>query len=64
MSNEQDMRSRAKDHLPSVLLTLLSIVQALALQLLWEHVPPTLSCMCWTGTQCCVGCRSAQRYSA
>lgn len=32
------MRSRAKEHFPMVLLTLLSIVQALALELLWSHV--------------------------
>ena len=35
---ENDMRTRAKDHLPSVLLTLLSIMQALALELLWDHI--------------------------
>ena len=32
------IRIRAKDQLPVVLLTLLSIVQALALELLWDHV--------------------------
>ena len=32
------MRERAKEHFPMVLLTLLSIVQALALELLWSHV--------------------------
>ena len=32
------IRDRAKEHLPMVLLTLLSIVQALALELLWSHV--------------------------
>jgi hypothetical protein len=32
------MRARAKSHMPSVLLTLLSILQALALELLWSHV--------------------------
>ena len=32
------IRNRAKEHLPTVLLTLLSIVQALALELLWSHV--------------------------
>lgn len=31
-------RDRAKEHLPTVLLTLLSIVQALALELLWSHI--------------------------
>lgn len=33
-----DIRDRAKDNLPTVLLTLLSIVQALALELMWEHL--------------------------
>ena len=32
------MRERAKEHFPTVLLTLLSIVQALALELLWAHL--------------------------
>jgi hypothetical protein len=32
------MRQRAKDNLPAVLLTLLSIVQALAIELMWEHL--------------------------
>ena len=32
------LRTRAKEHFPSVLLTLLSIVQALALELLWSHI--------------------------
>ena len=32
------MRDRAKEQFPMVLLTLLSIVQALALELLWSHV--------------------------
>ena len=32
------IRIRAKDQLPMVLLTLLSIVQALALELLWGYV--------------------------
>ena len=36
-----DMRDRAKEHFPTVLLTLLSIVQALALELLWSHVRET-----------------------
>jgi hypothetical protein len=31
-------RDRAKEHFPAVLLTLLSIVQAIALELLWSHV--------------------------
>ena len=33
-----DIRDRAKEHLPSVLLTLMSIIQALALEFLWEVV--------------------------
>ncbi len=32
------LRERAKEHFPTVLLTLLSIVQALALELLWTHL--------------------------
>ena len=32
------IRKRTKEHFPMVLLTLLSIVQALALELLWSHV--------------------------
>lgn len=32
------IRNRARDRLPSVLLTLLSIVQALALEFLWSHI--------------------------
>ncbi|MBT8115644.1 MAG: hypothetical protein KJP04_09690 [Arenicella sp.] len=32
------LRDRVKQHFPSVLLTLLSIVQALALELLWSHM--------------------------
>jgi hypothetical protein len=35
------MRERAKEHFPAVLLTLLSIVQALALELLWSHLQKT-----------------------
>lgn len=35
------IRKRAQDHFPTVLLTLLSIVQALALELLWEHIQET-----------------------
>lgn len=33
-----DIRDRAKEHFPSVLLTLLSMVQALALELLWARL--------------------------
>ena len=36
-----EIRSRAKEHFPTVLLTLLSIVQALALELLWSHLHET-----------------------
>lgn len=36
-----EMRNRTKEHFPMVLLTLLSIVQALALELLWSHVRET-----------------------
>lgn len=32
------IRNRVKNHFPSVLLTLLSIVQAVALELLWSHI--------------------------
>ncbi len=32
------MRQRAKAHMPMVLLTLLSIIQALAPELTWEHI--------------------------
>lgn len=34
----QELRERARANLPTVLLTLLSIVQALALEILWTHV--------------------------
>lgn len=34
----QELRERARANLPTVLLTLLSIVQALALEFLWTHV--------------------------
>jgi len=33
----ESIRIRAREHLPSVLLTLLSIVQAIALESLWDH---------------------------
>ncbi len=44
------IRNRAKEQLPMVLLTLLSIVQALALELLWSHVRASayLFEMTWT----------------
>ena len=35
------IRDRAKEHFPTVLLTLLSIVQAFALELLWSHLRET-----------------------
>ncbi len=45
--NQNRISQRAKANLPTVLLTLLSIVQALALELMWEHVTgsPTLYVM-------------------
>jgi len=36
-----EMRQRATENFPSVLLTLLSIVQALAVELLWSHIRAT-----------------------
>ena len=44
------MRERAKQQMPMVLLTLLSIIQALALELLWAHVrsEPALFILNWT----------------
>lgn len=44
------IRNRAREQLPMVLLTLLSIVQALALELLWSHVRESayLFEMTWT----------------
>lgn len=38
VSRIRTIRNRAREHLPTVLLTLLSIVQALALELLWSQV--------------------------
>lgn len=38
MQPRNRMRTRAKAHMPMVLLTLLSILQALALELLWAHI--------------------------
>jgi hypothetical protein len=34
----ESIRNRARDNLPPVLLTLLSIVQAIALETLWDHI--------------------------
>jgi hypothetical protein len=44
-----EMRERTKEHFPTVLLTLLSIVQALALELLWSHLgeAPHLFAVSW-----------------
>lgn len=50
------IRNRTKQHLPTVLLTLLSIIQALALEFLWTHLtesqylfePSWLTAMYWT----------------
>ena len=39
----QEIRERARANLPTVLLTLLSIVQALALEFLWSHIRETSS---------------------
>lgn len=45
-----DIRDRARGHLPAVLLTLLSIVQALALEFLWTYVreTPQIFSASWT----------------
>ena len=43
-----NMRSRAKSQMPMVLLTLLSIIQALALELLWVHVTESPDLMRWS----------------
>lgn len=45
-SNE--LATRSKELLPTVLLTLLSIVQALALELLWSHITETESLYHWS----------------
>ncbi len=42
-----DIRDRAKQHLPSVLLTLMSIIQALALEFLWDVVRVTPRVFTW-----------------
>lgn len=48
----ETMRSRAKEHLPHVLLTLLSIIQALALELFWSELQGLtyLFELSWVGT--------------
>jgi hypothetical protein len=38
LEGDVSMRQRAKNQMPMVLLTLLSIIQALALELLWVHI--------------------------
>ncbi len=43
------MRERAKEHFPTVLLTLVSIVQALALELWWSHLIQVDVWSGWTG---------------
>ena len=43
------MRERAKEHFPTVLLTLVSIVQALALELWWSHLIQVDDWGGWTG---------------
>ncbi len=45
---DNDLSRRAKDHLPTVLLTLLSIVQALALELMWSHLREQPSLYEWS----------------
>lgn len=55
MASVNSVPARAKDQLHTVLLTLLSIVQALALELLWSHITSNdylydwnwLAFMCW-----------------
>jgi hypothetical protein len=44
----ESIRNRAKDSFPMVLLTLLSIVQALALEFLWDHVRHRSELFEWT----------------
>ena len=41
------VRNRAKDHLPQVLLTLMSIIQALALEFLWDDVRAAERALRW-----------------
>lgn len=50
MTGSNRMRARAKAHMPMVILTLVSVLQALALELLWAHVRETPSLMIpdWT----------------
>jgi len=48
MTSTNRMRARAKAHMPMVLLTLLSIVQALALELLWGHVREQANLLAWS----------------
>ncbi len=43
-----NIRDRAKDKFPMVLLTLLSIVQALALEFLWDHVRHRTDLLEWS----------------
>ncbi len=45
---ENPLRKRAKDLLPTVLLTLLSIVQAFSLELMWAHVTSEETRFQWT----------------
>lgn len=45
---QNDLSQRAKHHLPTVLLTLLSIVQALALELMWSHLNEQESLYQWS----------------
>ena len=45
----ETIRTRATDLLPSVLLTVLSMIQALALELLWTRIRETTSFKIRTG---------------
>lgn len=45
---DDELSKRIKDHLPTVLLTLLSIVQALALELMWAHLAATDYLYTWS----------------
>lgn len=48
MSSDNNLSERAKKQMPMVLLTLLSIIQALALELLWSHITSNPSLLEYT----------------
>lgn len=48
MIRDNQVTRRAKAHFPTVLLTLLSIVQALALELMWSHLAENAYLYAWT----------------